>query len=449
MTVDNKIANCALFCGPMCYQRHHHARILNVESLCKMRLWVFHGDYLLFVPGSLCGRVVVFSVAIGIRRLVVERVLCHTAGARHRTAFFSGSMSFDLTKTETFVPFLWIFFKTSTAIAIFNLFSEDAQRWSIHGKTDGAAADGSVEVQVDVLDRFLSVLLVSLVLCERAVDLCVATRSDVTQKLTRRTLTGLNTHIISDIFAGFCLVHYVETQDSKCHQSSWLLLSTCLWFATGLSVFVYETHLKRRILHHEQPKYSSETTGLSNVGTMLQLVRPFLLYTGMVLLLAISATSSCLRQIFDDMPTVQFCFRLLLYSCYVCCRCYTQGMPGESIIDEMPNIVLLGWIIVLPVMLLYTSILVTIAAYVRLFSSPGKKDTALLPVTAVAGNTSVLVNTHDHAGPVRHHDDHHKNTQETQAELLAKLQNIEQTMQLSGSSAKPTHTAKRRQAPLF
>jgi len=370
-----------------------------------------------------------------------------------RSSVVSGGMSFDIAKTETFVPFLWILCKTSVAIAIFNLFSEDAQRLSVHGKLDATAHDGVVPVPLDLFDRCLTVLLVSLVLCERAVDLCVANRSDMTQKLTRKTLTGLNTHIINDIFAGFCLIHYVKTQDSQCHQSLWLLLSTCLWFATGLSVFVYETHLKRRILHHEQPKYSSEPTTHSNARTMVQLARPFLLYTSMVVLLAISATSPCLRQIFDDMPTVQFCIRLLLYSCYVCCRCYTQGMPGDSIIDEMPNIVLLGWIIVLPVMLLYTSVLATIAAYVRLFSPPSKRDTVLLPVTAVAENTSVLVNpavhTYAHAAPVRHHDDHHKNTQENQAEFLAKLQTIEQTMQLSGSSAKPTHIAKRRQGALF
>ena len=136
---------------------------------------------------------------------------------------------FDITKMETFVPFLWILFKTSVAIAIFNLFSEDAQRWSMHGKIDATAHNVFVLVPLDLLDWCLTVLLVLLVLCERAVDLCVVNRSDLTQKLTRKTLTGLNTHIIN----------------SKCHQSSWLLLSTCLWFTTGLLVFVYETHLKR------------------------------------------------------------------------------------------------------------------------------------------------------------------------------------------------------------
>jgi len=37
-------------------------------------------------------------------------------------------MSFDITKTETFVPFLWILLKTAAVLTIFSLFSEHAHR---------------------------------------------------------------------------------------------------------------------------------------------------------------------------------------------------------------------------------------------------------------------------------------------------------------------------------
>jgi len=365
-------------------------------------------------------------------------------------------MSLDITKTETFVPFLWIISKTILAIAIFSMFSEDAQHWTMHRKIDIPIERIYIPVPMDSVDRCLTVLLVSLVLCERGVDLCIASRSDVAQKVTKKTLTGLNTHIINDIFAGFCLLHYVKTPDSHCQQSSWLLFTTCLWSGIGLAVFVYETYLKRKILHHEQPKYEKDSISLSNIQSIVWIVRPYLLYTSMVMLLAICLTSSCLHNIFNNMPSIQLFLRLLLYACYVCCRCYTQGMPGESIIEEMPNIVLLGWIIMLPVILLYISIMITIAAYVRLISTPNKKHTTLLPVAAVATGTKMTghptIHTPTYSTPTYHQGEHpSKHTPENSAEFLEKLQHIEQSMQMSNPSvmAKSTHAAKRRQAPLF
>jgi len=275
-------------------------------------------------------------------------------------------MSFDIAKTETFVPFLWILLKTIVVLSIFSLFSENAHRTDSIGKDDVHIAEPT-----QFADRLLNILLVSLVLCERDMDLYVVSRSDITQKITRKTLTGLNTHIINDFFGGFCLQHYVRANRAQCIQSTWLMCTGGLWCTIGLAMFVLETHLKRKTLHHEQakPDHSLELKTHGGMCSMVHFARPFVLYNSMVLLLAISLTSSCLLQVFNDMPSVQLCVRLLLYACYVCCRCYTQSMPGESIIEEMPNIVLLGWIILLPVLALYAGILVTMAAYVRLLST--------------------------------------------------------------------------------
>jgi len=361
-------------------------------------------------------------------------------------------MSFDIAKTETFVPFLWILLKTVVVLTIFSVFSENVHRTGSIGK-DEAHIVGPMQFT----DRLLTILLVSLVLCERGMDLYVVSRSDVTQKVTKKTLTGLNTHIINDFFGGFCLQHYVRANGAQCTQSTWLMCTGGLWCAMGLAMFLLETHLKRKTLHHEQAKsdHSLESKAHGSMGSMAHFARPFVLYTSMVLLLAISLTSSCLLQVFNDMPSVQLCVRLLLYACYVCCWCYTQGMPGESIIEEMPNIVLLGWIVLLPVMALYAGILVTMAAYARLLGTPSKKNnTMLLPVAHSVASVSTVAHavTQLQLPPVHTHENHPRGTPDSpNADLLAKLHNIEQSMQVSDAAplSKSSSVSKRRQVPLF
>jgi len=358
-------------------------------------------------------------------------------------------MSFDITKTETFVPFLWILLKTAAVLTIFSLFSEHAHRTGSMGKNEALAIG-----PMHLVDRLLTVLLVTLVLCERGVDLYVVSRSDTTQKVTRKTLTGLNTHVINDFFGGFCLQHYVRANGAQCTHSTWLLCTGGLWCIMGLAMFVFETHLKRKTLHHEHAKSDQESRAEGSLGSMARFASPFMLYMSMVFLLAFSLTSSCLLQMFNAMPSVELCMRLVLYACYVCCRCYTQGMPGESIIQEMPNIVLLGWIVLLPVLALYAAIVITVAAYARLLSTPGKKNAMLLPITYNV--TSVAAVVHPAAQvqlpPAHVHENHQRSApDDSNAEFLAKLQNIEQSMQVVGASpvSKPSHVSKRRQVPLF
>jgi len=358
-------------------------------------------------------------------------------------------MSFDIAKTETFVPFLWILLKTAVVLTIFSLFSENAHRTGMVGNDEAHAVGPML-----FLDRLLTMVLVSLVLCERGVDLYIVSRSDITRKVTRETLTGLDTHIINDFFGGFCLQHYVRANGAECTQSTWLICTGGVWCFMGLTMFFLETHLKRKTLHHEQAKSEQESKTHGGIGSAVHSASPFVMYTSMVLLLAISLTSSCLLQVFNDMPSAHLCVRLLLYACYVCCRCYTQGIPGESIIEEMPNIVLLGWIVLLPVLALYAAIVITVAVYARLLSTPSKKNTALLPIAYSVA--SVLTPAHPVAHvqlpPAHVHENHQRSAaDDPNADFLAKLQNIEQSMQVldAGPVSKSSSVSKRRQVPLF
>ena len=361
------------------------------------------------------------------------------------------NMSFDIAKTETFVPFLWIISKTVVVVGLFGLFSNDVRNWT--AGADGKTVDPGVVMSAEFSDRLIAVLILMLVLCERGMDLYVVSRSDVTQKVTRKTFTGLNTHIITDVFVGFCLLHSVKTRTYECTQRYWLTTTSCLWFMLGLSVFVFETHLKRKVLHHEHDKTQRDAPKPGNIVDYLHSVRPVLLYVGMVFLMSVSVTSLCLHLVYSEMLHVEFCFRLLLYASYVCCRCYTQGMPGDSIVDEIPNLALFGWILLLPVALLYVGVSFSIAAYARLLSTPARKNTTILPVAATHASAALTSSAPAYVvSHVQQPDDPSRlKVGDRNAEFLAQLQNIEQSMSLTNNTpaAKSSHTAKRRPMPLF
>jgi len=122
------------------------------------------------------------------------------------------AMTFDVSRTKTFVPFLWILLKSITVLSLFSRISAGALCWDVVEvirETPDATVDATISTlpPTRVWDRLIAVVLLLLVLCERGMEM----RSEVSQKVTKKTLTGLNTHIVNDIFVFFCLVHTIKT----------------------------------------------------------------------------------------------------------------------------------------------------------------------------------------------------------------------------------------------
>jgi len=381
------------------------------------------------------------------------------------------AMTFDVSRTETFVPFLWILLKSITVLSLFSLISAGALCWDVVEvirETPNATVDATISTlpPTRVWDRLIAVVLILLVLCERGMDMYVASRSEVSQKVTKKTLTGLNTHIVNDIFVFFCLVHTIKTRRlaiSPCMAGSYgYQLASGLWFIAGLALFLCETKLKRRVLHHEQER-ARRGSGNGSMSDIIQTASPVLCYVGVVFLMAISITSPCLYVVYTDMAYTEYCLRLMLYASYVCGRCYTQGTPGESYVDEMPNLVLFGWLVLLPIALVYTSLVVSLAAYIRFVMTPHTfrkntsmilpsmvmTDTKTIPPATMPNMTSYVSSSSAHLEEAR------SNVTENSADFLAKLQNIEESMlhnmtpPSNSSVPKTSFAAKRRTAPLF
>jgi hypothetical protein len=381
-------------------------------------------------------------------------------------------MTFDVSRTETFVPFLWILLKSITVLSLFSLISTAALCWDVVDvvrETPHATVGATVSTlpATRVWDRLIAVVLLLLVLCERGMDMYVASRSEVSQKVTKKTLTGLNTHIVNDMFVFFCLTYTVKTQRlpvSPCMAGSYgYHLTSGLWCIAGLALFLGETKLKRKMLYHEQER-ARRASGNGSTLDAIQTASPVLCYVVIVLLMAISLTSPCLHVVYTDMLYAEYCLRLMLYASYVCGRCYTQGTPGDSYVDEIPNLVLFGWLVLLPMAVVYSSLMISLLAYIRLVTTPGssrKNTNMILPSTVISDTktihpTSTMPNMTSYiSSSSAHLEETRSNVAENSADFLAKLQNIEESMlqhqtpSLNSSVPKASFASKRRTAPLF
>ena len=374
-------------------------------------------------------------------------------------------MTFDISRTETFVPFLWILAKTATVISLFSLLSVDVLHWKIEKSTLSplnltSTATISTTGFTEGSDRVLSVMLLLLVLCERGMDVYISNRSGVAQKVTKKTLTGLNTNVVSDIFVSFYVVHSARTQDTRnslCAETHYgHLLTSGLWFISGLSLFLMQTRLKRTMLYYDEDnarRHGSHTC----VEDGRYGVRLILCYVGVVFLMALSLTSPCLHHVYSEMTYTEFCLRLILYSLNVCGRCYTPGVPGDSFVHEMPNIVFFGWLVLLPRACVYLSIIVCVVAFVPIscITNSRKNTSMTLPILATDVQYMTPVEP-AFSKSVLFTDNSQPPTAENNAEFLAKLQNMEESMlhlQLPttvGTSSKSTSFAlKRKTATLF
>ena len=382
---------------------------------------------------------------------------------------------FDISKTETFVPFLWILSKAMTVTSLFGQLSVD---WLQSIPADAitpppsatavlAAATIPTAPLSGAWDRLLAVFVLVLLLCEHGLDMHIVGRSDVTQRVTKKTPTGLNTHIVNDVCAWFGLVYAVSTRKHVCEQGGHgpgLMVASVLWFACGLLLFVLEIQLKRKQLHHELDR-NRRPFGQGVFAEFMLSAGPVLGYVGVVLLMAIGITSPCLHHVYVEMAYTEFRLRLLLYALYVCGRCYTQGIPGDSYVDEMPNLVLFGWLVLLPIVLVYISMAVSAAAYVRLITAPSVwrkgSSSMLLPIVATDSTTAMnkvaAVATYTNTSLQSNVDAERLPSNGNTSELMAQLQKMENSMLLhsqsphssSSMAAKSSQASKRRAVPLF
>ena len=410
-------------------------------------------------------------------------------------------MYFDIAKTETFIPLLWIFSKTVIIVVMFDVVSVHAQK--VHTGISSIAATAAEAVSdsssIPVFDRVVFMLILQLVVMEQKMDMCIIKSSDVGQKIAHKTLVGLNIHVITDIFFAFCVRLFVRQHTAQQDESDYFfMLCYVLWFLFGSSFFCHEigTHTPCPPLGTSHDV--SLVGGSWGSAKKQQLLRQNILYMIGIFLMTATISSPSLCNTYTHMSNLEYYVRLFLYAFCICCRCYTQGVVGAvGFTHDMPNMVIFGWIILVPIWLLYVYTVVIVMTYMRLFSSmhnisspvssyegawqdrPAPQRQVLLHKPPAEGTPPANVpflgggvpgrGPHGDAGPSTQFlgNTHLANTQpgshaetldvdnqnSSSTAVLTKLKEIEHTMSLSSSSAVSTpyhkQTKRRAAASLF
>jgi len=142
-------------------------------------------------------------------------------------------MSFDVSKTETFIPFLWILAKTILVVFMFNTIA-------VHPIATPSVREAVPSTVVSVFDRVVFMVILQLVVMERKFDMCIIKTSDVGLKIAHKTLVGLNIHVITDISVAFALRFFVREHATDAESIIIFPLFYVLWFVFGSAYFCLE-----------------------------------------------------------------------------------------------------------------------------------------------------------------------------------------------------------------
>jgi len=367
-------------------------------------------------------------------------------------------MSFDISKTETFIPLLWIFAKTVVVVVMFNTISTHYTLPIVDASADTAHRG------IPVFDRIIFMLILQMVVMEQKLDMCIIKSSDVGQKIAHKTLVGLNIHVITDVFFAFCLRLFVREHGATGDSDYVFVFFYLMWFLFGCVFFCHE------ILQQ------TGTGGRDNSVRLLckksRLVQQNILYMLGISLMTASVSAPSLAETYVHMPNAEYYLRLFLYAFCVCCRCYTQGIADAVMFShDMPNMIIFGWTILVPTWLLYVYAVVGLATYMRLFSALHSTHvhtddySSFIPLTQDLlqgdGAVSLLVQTtagHPSKGAFRSpHSPQgsfgvdNEKLGVVNSDVMLKLRDMEQTILTPHTSSSPlVKNAKRRtQASLF
>ena len=113
-------------------------------------------------------------------------------------------MSFDISRTETFIPFLWIFGKYLCFTILISLLSNPISNWSPHKEI----ILNDSRPMTDSYDRLIFIVVLQFVLFENKIDLYITKRNDTLFKNLNTVALNANINIFTDFFFAFVILSY-------------------------------------------------------------------------------------------------------------------------------------------------------------------------------------------------------------------------------------------------
>jgi len=277
-------------------------------------------------------------------------------------------MSFDFSKTETFIPFLWIFGKFVFFIILVSLFSSIVLDWSV-------GADRGLH-HMNIYDRLILISILQFVLFERQIDTLVTGKNETFFRNGVGVHSTANMNLFRDVFIGFGVLFYsknkpVHVYDNGLVDEYIFYSAQTLWVLASYVIFIYE------IMQAVRSDISSSSLISQKIKineNIIQLV--------VVTMLTLSLTNPLLSGVCNTMSFSDFCVRVFLYTCYVCARFYLYGISSHNMfMSPLLNISLFGWMILVPAIVVYIGFVVPLVTYIVIFSRISKKQ-PILPIQA-------------------------------------------------------------------
>lgn len=275
-------------------------------------------------------------------------------------------MSFDFSKTATFVPFVFVGAKCFYVIFVFGLFSSDVVNWS----TDHTPSSDKLQLTTNAFDRVLMILMIDFVLLECQLDKLVLHSSEMNSKSTTNSACH-EINIGIDIFSAICLVAFAKKKSlvpsiTAFEQYSFNIFEV-VWVATAFVVLSCDvSHL-----------YRPDSFGEHGFVHRLKISQNYAnLFT--ITVLASTWTSPCVHTILHTMDFYSFVMRVFVYVCFVGFRFYVSGVLSQAIlVSPMPTRLILSWIMLVPSPVIYISLLFPVGFHLIFMATYAKKKPIL------------------------------------------------------------------------
>jgi len=141
-------------------------------------------------------------------------------------------MTFDLSKTETFIPFLWISSKFVFFMILVSLFSSIVMEWSVVAPSTG---DRGLQ-HMNVYDRLTFISMFQFVLFERQIDTLMTLKNDTIFRNSTGIQSTSTMNLFKDFFIGFGVLFYSKSDPVHAYHN-FLVYEYIFYSAQALWVY--------------------------------------------------------------------------------------------------------------------------------------------------------------------------------------------------------------------
>jgi len=215
------------------------------------------------------------------------------------------------------------------------------------------------------------ILMLHFVLIETQVDRLVTRRNELFNKSSIGALLVCEIRLCVDIFFAICVLVSAKKQPPILVISSADTYASytfyCFWLLVSCTVSTCE------MLH----VYKQEAL-MENVFANRVKAQQNVMHVAMITLLSFAFTSPHVQLVLHDMEFPDFILRVLVYTFFVCFRVYTTTASMLSLhVSPIPARAQLGWILMIPTMLVYVAVCAPFLFHVIFFTTSGKRKSAL------------------------------------------------------------------------